>query len=372
MRNLKLFRRLLLILGLLVLIYKIIVPTECPVPSLRYSVIIDCGSTGSRVHIYRFNYVDNEPRLLNETFEHLEPGLSHYSDPSQSAQSLKPLFDLALHVIPHELHKQTTISVKATAGLRMLEGDLSSRIIQKVQDMVNELPFLKLDKVGVMDGKEEGILAWITLNYLLNTIGNNKPTAGVMDLGGGSTQIVFESDSGTQLLKFGQRIYNLYVHSYDGYGLISAREKIQKSGQCSTNCIEQISKVMFDKSLCSHKSCSFDGVFMPKLNGKMYAFSYFYDKYAEPFEKSEFKLPDLHLAHSSICQKDTNTLSPLGMKEFEKNENWCSDLSYMYSLLNNYNIGDLEIKTTKKINDIEIGWALGLAIQNLDLQLHHC
>lgn len=69
--------------------------------------------------------------------------------------------------------------------------------------------------VEIMDGKEEGVYAWITVNYLLNRIGNSegesRETAAVMDLGGGSTQIVFEPlfPSSTQGMHPGEHIYDL-------------------------------------------------------------------------------------------------------------------------------------------------------------------
>ena len=42
--------------------------------------------------------------------------------------------------------------------------------------------------VGVMDGRNEGVYAWLTANYLLGTLEGG--TYAVLDLGGASTQIV--------------------------------------------------------------------------------------------------------------------------------------------------------------------------------------
>ena len=57
-------------------------------------------------------------------------------------------------------------------------------------------PVVSDEKEGVviMDGSDEGVYAWITTNYLLGKIGgpDHSPTAAVFDLGGGSTQIIFE------------------------------------------------------------------------------------------------------------------------------------------------------------------------------------
>lgn len=88
-----------------------------------------------------------------------------------------------------------------------------------------------------------GVYAWITANYLLGKIGSGTkahagPTIAVMDLGGASTQIVFEplfaQDSSVQMaegdhkyqLSFGGRDFQLYQHSYLGYGLMRARRSV--------------------------------------------------------------------------------------------------------------------------------------------------
>ena len=106
-----------------------------------------------------------------------------------------------------------------------------------------------------------GVYAWITINFvrcvvncerrqsdtpsprqLLGLIGpsNSDPTstAAVMDLGGASTQIVFEptfdASSGTKLapgehvydLDFAGKSHVLYQHSHLGYGLMQARRAV--------------------------------------------------------------------------------------------------------------------------------------------------
>jgi guanosine-diphosphatase len=97
-----------------------------------------------------------------------------------------------------------------------------------------------------MDGSDEGVYAWITTNYLLGKIGgpDHSETAAVFDLGGRSTQIVFEptfkspskgmpeklADGDHKYeLNFGGRKFQLYQHSHLGYGLMSAREAIHKA-----------------------------------------------------------------------------------------------------------------------------------------------
>lgn len=213
-------------------------------PIVQYALTIDAGSTGSRIHVYKFHNCEASPQLEYETFKMLNPGLSAFpDDPSAAAASLDPLLVEAKRVVPESLWKCTPVEVKATAGLRLLGEAKSEAILDEVRNhLESKYPFSLggKDAVEVMDGKNEGVYAWITANYLLGKIGEGAAeddTMAVMDLGGGSTQIVFEPKfpSGDDKLaegdhkfslSFGGKNFTLYQHSYLGYGLMSARRSV--------------------------------------------------------------------------------------------------------------------------------------------------
>ncbi|EGF80905.1 hypothetical protein BATDEDRAFT_34942 [Batrachochytrium dendrobatidis JAM81] len=411
-------------------------PLHSDRPSIQYALIIDAGSTGSRIHVYRFNYCKgSQPTLEDEVFEQVKPGLSSYTDPTLAAASLDSLLQTALQNVPQSLHQCTPITVKATAGLRMLKGDMSTRILAAIQTKLDKeypFPVLQKDGVVIMEGSSEGVYAWITVNYLLGYIGTAKRhlTAAILDLGGGSTQIVFEPDMAADTndaghktlpegshrydLTFGGFTYHLYQHSYDGYGLRAGRQRILGVSSTTSNsnnhqpcvrkgrekdimaidkipdiigtadgfgsCSAFITTHLFDKSESSCKltpplrTCSFDGIYMPSLqatfpHNDMYAFSYFYDNYAEPFNAtSEFLVGDLKAAAELVCKGDTLKLTDVGKQLFQENPHWCMDLGFMHQLLGTgYSLPDTrKMKTAKKIKGIETGWALGSAIQILD------
>src|SRR4051794_13863724 len=70
-------------------------------PLIQYALMIDAGSTGSRIHVYRFNYCKSSPELEDEIFAHIEPGLSSYgNDPESAANSLNELMEVALKNVP--------------------------------------------------------------------------------------------------------------------------------------------------------------------------------------------------------------------------------------------------------------------------------
>lgn len=72
--------------------------------ALRYAIVIDAGSTGSRVHVFKFEQSAASLKLISDTFEQLKPGLSSYADdPQKAAESLKPLMDTAVKTVQKEL-----------------------------------------------------------------------------------------------------------------------------------------------------------------------------------------------------------------------------------------------------------------------------
>ena len=223
---------------------------------IQYALMIDAGSTGSRIHVYRFNNCGATPELEDEIFEQTAKkeggsGLSSYKEDAEgAAKSLDPLMEVAMKNVPDNLKGCTPVAVKATAGLRKLGKEMSDRTLAAVRnrlETVYPFPVVAEEKGGVevMDGKDEGVYAWITANYLLGKIGgpDETPTAAVFDLGGGSTQIVFEpnfkrpgggmpeklADGDHKYeLNFGGRTFTLYQHSYLGYGLMAARENLHR------------------------------------------------------------------------------------------------------------------------------------------------
>lgn len=224
-------------------------------PIVQYVLMIDAGSTGSRIHVYKFNNCGPTPELEHEEFKMTEwetGGLSKFKDdPQAAADTLKPLMKVAMDTVPDALKACSPVAVKATAGLRMIGAEPAQKILDTVRTFLEtQYPFPVVSKeengVAIMDGSDEGVYAWITTNYLLGKIGgpDKSPTAAVFDLGGGSTQIVFEptfkdaphggmpeklADGDHKYdLTFGGRQFTLYQHSHLGYGLMAARAAIHR------------------------------------------------------------------------------------------------------------------------------------------------
>lgn len=208
-----------------------------------YAVIIDAGSTGSRILALSFHQsvIDGSLKLDAELFIAVEPGLSSYaSNPKEGAQKLKELLEKAKEFIPENAWSKTPLAVRATAGLRLLPVDQAEALLQSVRQMFEESPFrTNANSVAIMDGTDEGLFSWFNVNFLLDKLfGNPANTLAALDLGGGSTQITFAPWDPTRLMKESpqnlksvhllSRQISVYTRSYLGLGLMAARKEILK------------------------------------------------------------------------------------------------------------------------------------------------
>jgi Golgi nucleoside diphosphatase len=83
--------------------------------SLAYAIVIDAGSSGSRVSIYTVQEVNGAAQdLLSTSGEKTEPGLSSYgADAAAAAASLRPLLDAAVAAVPPAERGATPVVVGA-------------------------------------------------------------------------------------------------------------------------------------------------------------------------------------------------------------------------------------------------------------------
>lgn len=207
-----------------------------------YAVVVDCGSTGSRVLAFTFHssLINGELILDNELYSDTKPGLSSYSNnPKDAMIGLKKLLDKAKTVIPKSEWSKTPLTMKATAGLRLLPIEKANALLDECKKFFNNSGFLvDNESVEIMDGVDEGIFAWFTVNFLLNhlTANSYKNTVAVLDLGGGSTQVTYSPDDDDEISQIEMNYIHkvnalknnmsIYTHSHLGMGLMAARKAI--------------------------------------------------------------------------------------------------------------------------------------------------
>ncbi|XP_010211420.1 PREDICTED: ectonucleoside triphosphate diphosphohydrolase 7, partial [Tinamus guttatus] len=172
---------------------------------------------------------------------------------------------------PTGKHKETPLYILCTAGMRLLPERQQAAILE---DLVTNVP-LEFDflfsksHAEVISGKQEGVYAWIGINFVLGRFEHKdeedavvtvaqgdqaeslvrKRTVGILDMGGASLQIAYEvPSSGTfsspqqeeaaksLLAEFNLgcdvqhagHIYRVYVNTFLGFGGNFARQRYEE------------------------------------------------------------------------------------------------------------------------------------------------
>ncbi|KAA8917322.1 hypothetical protein TRICI_000516 [Trichomonascus ciferrii] len=200
----------------------------------NYIVVVDAGSSGSRVHIYHYpekskHRIPEVNKSGNQWIEKVKPGISTFADDPKHVgkKHLKKLLKYAEKVVPKDQQERTPIFLHATAGMRLLEDEERESILQNACEYIQHktcfyLPDCK-SHLNVIEGEVEGIFGWLGLNYLIGGIdepekhnhGKNHSTYGFMDMGGASTQITFVPNA-TEVDKHSHRLYKVTLASTDG------------------------------------------------------------------------------------------------------------------------------------------------------------
>lgn len=217
----------------------------------RFYVVLDCGSTGTRVYVYQATIDHNSdglPFVLKSYTEGVsrkpsgraydrmetEPGLhTLVHNTSGLKAAINPLVRWAEKQIPQQAHKTTSLFLYATAGVRRLPSADSKWLLDKSWSILKESPFLcRREWIKIISGMEEAYYGWIALNHRTGVLGASlkKATFGALDMGGSSLQVTFESEehvhNETSLsLRIGAVNHHLSAYSLAGYGLNDAFDK---------------------------------------------------------------------------------------------------------------------------------------------------
>lgn len=231
----------------------------------RWGVILDAGSSGTRLHIYR--WVDPARSLKHASVDELQslpkivtkkkwtkktrPGISTFGEtPERIGSYLDELVEQALDVIPEEKHADTPIFLMATAGMRLLPPTQQRAVLLETCQYFRENTRFSLPDcdmhIQVIPGETEGLYGWIAANYLLggfddplgHSHGKSHHTYGFLDMGGASAQIAFAPNA-TEAVKHSDDLkllrmrklngepteYKVFTTTWLGFGVNQARER---------------------------------------------------------------------------------------------------------------------------------------------------
>ncbi|NWW74230.1 ENTP4 diphosphohydrolase, partial [Climacteris rufus] len=266
--------------------------TDTKNPNLNYGIVVDCGSSGSRIFVYCWPRHNGNPHELldikqmrdsnsNPVVMKIKPGISEFaSSPDKVSDYISPLLSFAAEHVPRSKHKETPLYILCTAGMRILPESQQKAILE---DLLTDIPvhfdFLFSDShAEVISGKQEGVYAWIGINFVLGRFEHTddeeeamvevqipgseprepifrKRTVGILDMGGVSTQIAYEvpktvSFASPQqeevaknlLAEFNlgcdahqtEHVYRVYVATFLGFGGNAARQRYEESLFSST------------------------------------------------------------------------------------------------------------------------------------------
>lgn len=224
----------------------------------EYGLIIDAGSSGSRIHIFSWKD-DNKDDLLITLNEisalKITPGISSYNTGKDAGKSLVPLIHHAEELIPRHCWSKTNIHLMATAGMRLVKNSRAKEILTGIRNYLSSLPFIFHGRnARIVPGDEEAEFDWLSINFATSAFVEKKDFVGVTDLGGASTQISYhiastssfntgDSDTSTfqpgiRTLQVGAYSHTIYAVSRLHMGLYEAYKntyKLHVNGQYNEN-----------------------------------------------------------------------------------------------------------------------------------------
>jgi hypothetical protein len=207
-----------------------------------YEIIIDAGSSGSRLHLFQSEMRNHLPQIVDIFSENIKPGLSSFAtNPDGASESIKKLLDDALielsknHIDPH----MVKVNIMATAGMRLLPAATQQAIYANLTQFIQKNYTFAIGQIETIPGKMEGVYGWLDVNYLGHHFERNSTTEGSIDLGGASTQIAFATDDKTKTadevtLEINQQTYTIFSKSFLGLGQDQALAAINQDLAAAT------------------------------------------------------------------------------------------------------------------------------------------
>ncbi|MBF0408436.1 MAG: hypothetical protein HQM10_13885 [Candidatus Riflebacteria bacterium] len=354
----------------------------------KYLAVVDSGSSGSRLYLFELTHENNRPKvkeieLKNNT---VEPGLYSLSKaPDRIGEYFKPLLkSLKAGMVSVGLKSdQISFYVFSTAGMRIASPLERERLYKILKNYIESEKFNFVD-VRMIKGHFEGLFAWITVNYLMHGFTKNVESFGVLDMGGGSTQIAFETGKiGLDIypVKIGSKTYDIYSKSYLGLGMDFAKYQFSNAPACwptgyplpssDTKAVADFARGVHEISVLIDFIHRVNATVIPKIadNMEFIGISGFYNILTAKALNlgSIFSINDIQTAGTNLSKLTWDELvqkypnDPYLYSYLLNLELYAALLQYGYNFKQ-----DKKIKAYGKINGVSVNWALGAAIYLLE------
>ena len=364
----------------------------------KYAVVVDCGSSGSRPYVYKYNDKDNFPDIEYIDHKKLEIPLSDAAtDDTVIPTLVEEIYKFAKKKIEKDYREEPKIYVYATAGMRLLPEEEQEKILSDLKDELEKQTkfIVKKDNIKVISGDDEGRFLWLSLNQLVTKFEGTE-SVGALDYGGASAQISFETrdpiveknDTDYVNIDIKDRSYSLFAHSFLGLGLAEA-DKALKNALISKNPEQQ----------SIENPCYFEG-YQEQYNNKTIVAKTDYAKCNELIQ--EVLIPTIKAIAIPAYSKSINKFYAVGnfvdfaefagMPENVHTNDWinysqqvckltyqealakttsdtplfCYSGIYQYNMLTQgYGFTDEQFVVTKKLDGVKISWTLGALITDV-------
>lgn len=360
----------------------------------RYSIVIDAGSTGTRLNIYGFLVPGNIISYYHKV--KMNPGMHTL----KKRNDIKKYINEILKSATAELAKDginikyVPIVFQGTAGLRSLNEKKRNKMFKYITEVFNQ-HHLNLNSIDIISGYDEGIFALHSLNLLIQYNNNvlydygcsnydlknyleeisggfcdmrfeKQKYHGIIDMGGGSVQIAYEFSTED---KYADPIHvihslskNIYINFFPGWGLnegikvlkINSKFKlIDKSGNKLT---------MFDKLLDDFRLNN-----KPDINNvdELYLLSYFYDKFKKLGCQTKTSLKEIKVLINEKCRNNDisydqkNRKSDQSEESHDNSTDFCDEVYYLYKFLDVQGMDDNKMLIlVSDIDGINLNWSL--------------
>jgi len=198
-----------------------------------YVAVVDAGSSGSRLYLYCVTRSANTSEIEDMLqFESDAPALSSFkgNEAELGEKGLKPLFQQLIDfLLKNKIPKSDVeVDILATAGMRLLESTEQRAIFDRARNYIKDLS-LTPDYLETIPGEMEGVYSWVDVNYLLGNFRVRQPTVGIIEIGGASAQIAFETSEmviNNEAIDIQGKTYHILAQSFLGLGRNEARKRM--------------------------------------------------------------------------------------------------------------------------------------------------
>jgi len=244
-------------------------PSAPSVDDYEYVCIVDAGSTGSRIHVYKYRADDTRNSGLiavdikREKYEKFKPGLSSFESKANDDAAMSEYFEAILNFardnVPLSKRAQTPLFVLASAGMRRVRErskDTAQQIMDNVYRRLIASEFVVFREfIRIIEGRNEGLWGWIAANYLNGALSQllllspaeiyaQHRTKGILEMGGESVQITFIPSSvhsaadgdgndedadmwqHMERVRIGHTEFSLFSYSWMGIGMEAAQNRL--------------------------------------------------------------------------------------------------------------------------------------------------